>query len=220
MANEAIKLAVVGSARGGGAAQVIDACRGTAHRPVAVFDNDASLHGTPILDVPVVADSSIDAIGAHRHMFDALVIAIGGNLRERERLFHALVAAGLELTNVIDPGAQLRSGVVLGRGNVIIGGVYLGPEVTLGDNCYLIGPTVMHHHTKIGSHCYFSASSTLAGRVSVGDRVRFEMCSGAKADVRIGADCVVGMNCVVREHLEAGTVVEAPPYHVRKRDQA
>ena len=199
---------------------MIDACRGTATRPVAVFDNDATLHGTSILGVPVLADSSLDAIGAHRQAFDALVIAIGGNLRERERLFHALVAAGHELANVVDPGAQLRSGVVMGRGNVIIGGVYLGPEVTLGDNCYLIGPTVMHHHTTIGSHCYFSASSTLAGRVRVGDRVRFEMCSGAKADVRIAADCVVGMSCVVRDHLEAGTIVEAPPYQLRKREPA
>ncbi|MBV8756703.1 MAG: hypothetical protein JO257_05500, partial [Deltaproteobacteria bacterium] len=124
MTTDAIRLAIVGSARGGGAAQVIDACRGTNHRPTAVFDNDAALHGTSVLGVPVVAESSLEALRAHRPLFDALVIAIGGNLGERERLFRAFDDAGFELATVVDPSAQLRTGVSLGRGNVILGGVY------------------------------------------------------------------------------------------------
>lgn len=186
------RLAIVGSALSGGAAQVIDAVRTTGdHLPVAIFDSDKSAKDKLILDVPVI--SSSDSVKEYwdKDLFDVVIIAIGGNLTERERVFNELVEFNIPFTNVIDNTAQLRANALIGIGNVILGNVFLGPNVTIGDNCYIIGNTTINHDCAIGSHSYFSSGCTLAGNVVVGERVRFDTASGAKAKVVIRDDAYI-----------------------------
>ena len=120
--------------------------------------------------------------------FDEVVIAIGGDLIERERVFTDLKKHEIPLANIIDATAQLRIGTSIGVGNVILGNVFLGPNVTIGDNCYIIGNTIINHDCNIGSHSYFSSGCTLAGNVIVGERVRFDIASGSKANLVIRDD--------------------------------
>ena len=183
------RLAVVGSALSGGAAQIIDAV-GT-HKEfvvVAIFDSDESAMGRQIFGVPVL--SSSDAVREYYDLdfFDEVIIAIGGDLVERERIFIDLISLNIPLANVIDSSAQLRSNAVIGVGNVILGNVFIGPGVTIADNCYVISGTTINHDCKVGSHTYFSSGCTLAGNVVVGERVRFDTASGAKANTVIGDD--------------------------------
>jgi len=211
MTEEAKRIAVIGSAIGGGAAQIIDALRGTDRIATAVFDKDERAQGQTIFGAPVVGASDMPTLRQHfdAGLFDAAVIAIGGDLKERERIFHALEQAQIPTTNVIDPTAQLRSGVKIGTGNVLLGGVYLGPGVEIGDNCYIISYAGIQHDSRIGDHSYFSTGAMLAGRVIVGARVRFDTRSGARANLAIGDDCVIGAGCVLTQDLPAGHRAEA-----------
>jgi len=211
---EAKRIAVIGSAIGGGAAQVIDALVGTDVQATGVFDNDDRARGKDVLGVPVLGDSSLPTIAqAHAQgRFDAAVIAIGGDLRERERIFRALQQAGIPTTNVVDPTVQIRSGATIGTGNVLLGGVYLGPHATIGDNCYIINGTTIQHETIVGDHSYFSAGCGLAGRIRVGQRVRFDTGSGAKANLSVGDDAVVGAGLVLIADLAAGHRASPPAY--------
>ena len=211
MTSQPNRIAIIGSALGGGAAQIIDALAGTHDVATAIFDNNEAARGAWVLGTPVVGDSAIATISAQyaRGTFDAAVIAIGGDLRERTRVFHALRAAHIPLANVVDPTAQLRSGVTLGVGNVILASVFVGPHVAIGDNCYIISQTSIQHDSRIGSHVYFSPAVAIGGRVTVGDRVRFELRSAAKTGVKIGDDCVVSAGCIVTRDLEPGSRVEA-----------
>jgi sugar O-acyltransferase (sialic acid O-acetyltransferase NeuD family) len=186
------RLAIIGSATSGGAAQIIDAVlTGAEYKPVAIFDNNERLHGTCILNVPVVTSSERVYEFWKRNEFDVAIIAIGGNLVERQRLFDELDLLGIPFANVIDRSAKLRLEVKIGRGNVFLGNVFIGPNVTLGDNCYVITNTCINHDSKIGSHVYFSAGCTIAGNVEVGNRVRFDTASGAKAKISVKDDYVV-----------------------------
>lgn len=186
------KLAIVGSAAGGGAAQVIDAVRTRSDFDIfGVFDNDINLIGAEILGVKVVASSGDVAEYWKSRSFDEIVLAIGGDLLERQNVFKNLKALGIPFANVIDSTAQIRSGATIGDGNVLLANVFLGPFSSIGDNCYLITGTNINHHSIIGSHCYFSASCVLAGEVTVGDRVRFDTGSGAKARVTVPDDTFV-----------------------------
>ena len=179
------KLAIIGSALGGGASQIIDALSGnTTYSEIMIFDSNASALGSNVMGAKVV-DSSENILKWHKdRMFDCAVIGIG-TPNERAKLFRALAQEGVNFANVIDPTANIRPTAQLGVGNIILANVYIGPAVTIGDNNYIITSTTINHHSSVASHCYFSSGCTLAGRVRLGDEVRFDTASGAKGDISV-----------------------------------
>ncbi len=197
--------------------QIIDALQNLEDaRAVAIFDSDPNARNASILGVPVLDTS--DKVAAHfqQGVFDALVIALGGNLLERERVFREYDSQNIPFANVIDPSAQIRSEAKIGRGNILLGGVYLGPGTIVGDNCYIISNTTIQHHSLVGDHCYFSTSVAIAGRVKVGNRVRFDTASGAKANAALGDDSTVSAGCIVTQNVPAGATVEAPEFTISR----
>jgi sugar O-acyltransferase (sialic acid O-acetyltransferase NeuD family) len=194
------RLAIIGSALSGGAAQIIDAVSTQCdYKAVAIFDNQEKLRGTNVLGVPVVSTSSDVEIYWKRGLFDEAVIAIGGDLKERERLFKYFRSIGVPFANIIDRTAEIRTGAKIGCGNVILAKVFVGPLVSIGDNCYVITNTCINHDSRVGSHVYFSAGCVIAGDVEIGDRVRFDTASGAKARIRIRDDSSVTAGKILLE---------------------
>jgi len=168
-----------------------------------------------VLGIEVIDTSDKIEHYFQQNFFDAVVIALGGNLHERARLFNQFKLLEIPFINVIDKTVQMRSDTKIGVGNVLLGGVYLGPHVVIGDNCYIINNTSIQHHSIIGNHCYFSTSVVLAGRVFVGDRVRFATCSGATANISIGEDSLISAGCILTENIPSNSVVEPPAYNIR-----
>jgi sugar O-acyltransferase (sialic acid O-acetyltransferase NeuD family) len=205
------RLAILGSANGGGAAQIIDAVADSEQlKAVAVFDSDITSVGKIILGVPVVDVSAKLFEHFKNGFFDCAVIAIGGDLDERARLYAKLKLEGVPLANVIDLSAKIRSGTTIGEGNVILGNVYIGPEVTIGNNCYLVTNATINHHSALGDHCYLSSGVNLAGRVRVGDLVRFEIGSCAKANIQIGSRSLVPAGCIITQDLPSNSTLHSP----------
>jgi sugar O-acyltransferase (sialic acid O-acetyltransferase NeuD family) len=197
------RIAIIGSAKGGGALQVIDAIQGSKNLvPVAVFDSDVTMLGRKILGIPVVGSSQDVVSYYHQEKFDCVVIAIG-DVETRANLYGELKSSGLPFENVIDSSAQIRAGTTLGEGNVILANVFLGPEVSVGNNCYIITNTVINHHSVIGDHCYFSSGVTLAGRVSVQKKVRFDTASGAIAGIDVGEGSRIPGGCILTASVPA-----------------
>jgi acetyltransferase-like isoleucine patch superfamily enzyme len=197
------KLAIIGSALTGGAAQVIDAVSTyNDYRAVAIFDNHTDAIGRSVFGVNVVASSMDVRKHWEQGLFDEVVLAIGGNLKERERLYNDLTSVGIPFANVIDRTAQIRLGVNMGSGNVILANVFIGPSVSIANNCYIITNTCINHHSKVGSHVYFSAGCTIAGDVVIGNRVRFDTASGAKARMNIADDASVPAGHIVTQLSE------------------
>jgi UDP-perosamine 4-acetyltransferase len=193
------RLAIVGSAIGGGAAQIIDALSGdSSYSEIMIFDRDAAAIGTSVMGAPVV-DSSDNVLQWHRNgRFDSAVIGVGMP-SQRAEIFASLSEAGVNFVNVIDPTANIRPTASLGLGNVILANAYIGPYVTLGDNNYVITNTFINHHSRVGSSCYFSTGCKLAGRVLVGDRVRFDTASGAKGDVKVPDNASVAAGTILTQ---------------------
>jgi len=195
------RVAIVGSALAGGAAQIIDALEGSTELvPIAIYDSDARAVGQAVLGVPVRGSSDEVVAAFRRGELDAAVVGIG-TLAIREAVFDGLRAGGVPTCNVIDRAAIVSRSAMLGTGNVVLATVYLGPEVTLGDNCYLVTGTRINHHTKIGDHCYFASGVTISGRVQIGARVRFDLMSAAATDAIVPEGTIVA----------AGTIFAARP---------
>jgi len=176
------RIAVIGSALGGGAAQVIDAIlRGSGQVPVAIFDSNPDSKGKYILGVQVVG-SSEEVIEAYRSsIFDEAVIAIG-SLEIRKDIFNQLTSASIPFCNVIDRDAVICDSAKIGIANVILCHSFIGPDAVIGDNCYIITGSRINHNSRLGSHCYLSTGVSIAGRVEVGNMVKFDTASGSAPD--------------------------------------
>ena len=182
-----LRIAVVGSALGGGAAQVIDAISRSADQvAVAIYDNSPEAIGKCIHGIQV-AGSSKSVIQAYKAgAFDAAIIAIG-NINLRKEVFDWLAHASIPLCNVIDRDAVVSATAEIGIGNVFLCHSYVGPGVIIRDNCYIITGSRINHDSSLGSHCYLSTGVSIAGRVKVGDMVKFDTASGSAPDCLIPA---------------------------------
>jgi len=207
------RIGVVGSVSGGGALIVIDSLlRGGKARAAAVFDRDPATHGREILGVPVVGDSAMAAEWCREGRIDAIVLAFNRDLVERQRMFEQLDRDGARFCNIIDPTAEVRSGVRLGRGNVLLGRVYLGACCELGDNNFISGGVWLEHGNRVGSHCAFGPGVATSGNVTIGDRVRFGTGIFLEPGLRIGDDAVVASGAIVTGDI--------PDRHVLRVDYA
>jgi acetyltransferase-like isoleucine patch superfamily enzyme len=196
------RLAILGSALSGGAAQIIDACLSTnSHTPVAIYDSNPAALGNSMLGVPVAGSSDDIEIAWRENKFDEIIIAIGGDLQERKALYETILSIGIPFANIIDKTAQIRTGVDIGSGNVILANVFIGPGVTVGNNCYLITNTSINHDTCIGSHVYFGPGCTVAGHVNIGYCVRFDLSSGAKAHLTVKDGSYIAPNVILTESI-------------------
>lgn len=182
-----LRIAVVGSALGGGAAQVIDAISRSADQlAVAVYDSNPEALGLFVHGIRVEGPSDSVAQTYKSGLFDAAVIAIG-NIQLRKEVFESLVHSSIPLCNVIDRDAVVSTTAKIGIGNVFLCHSYVGPGVVIRDNCYMITGSRINHDSSLGSHCYLSTGVSIAGRVEVGDMVKFDTASGSAPDCLIPA---------------------------------
>ena len=82
------RVAIIGSAIGGGAGQIIEAMQLNADlKPVFILDRDSTIIGKEIFGIPVVGPTEEILEKWNKKEFDEAVIAIGGDLTERKRLY-------------------------------------------------------------------------------------------------------------------------------------
>lgn len=197
------RVGIIGSALGGGAAQVIDAInRGVEQKVVGIYDNSPDARGRVVSGVKVVA-SSDEVLEAYRAgFFDAVVIAVG-DVMTRKALYEGLRMASVPFCNVVDKDAVISSSADIGMGNVFLCHTYVGPGVIVGDNCYIITGSRINHDSHLGNHCYLSTGVSIAGRVRVGDMVKFGTASGSAPDCFIPSGSTILPGQIVTEYFGA-----------------
>jgi len=163
------RIAIIGSALGGGAAQIIEALTGNNDlQPLLIFDRDMNAIGATVHGVPVVAPTEDVGQWWGKKAFDAAVVAIGGDLNERKAIFESLAAAGIETANVIDTDVRLGMNVTIGKGNVILNRCYIGNDSRIGDNNYILNQCSIQHDTVIGNHNYLATNVSIGAKVRIG----------------------------------------------------
>jgi sugar O-acyltransferase (sialic acid O-acetyltransferase NeuD family) len=190
LANSQERVLVLGG--GGGAALVIDIiARTPGQRVVGILDNEPRLHGTELMNVPILGDFDKAEELWKKGTFDRLISTVVRDVKDRKQIFLRFQALGIPFTNVIDPSVSLRLGVQLGTGNLIIHGGYFATGVTIGDNNFFAAGTFIEHHSTVGSHTTMGPRCTLSGKVEVGDEVKMGMCVGVEPWVKIGDRAII-----------------------------
>ncbi len=167
------KIAIIGSALSGGAAQIIEALQENKEMTVeCILDRDINAIGKDVFNVPVIGSTDDILKFFKEGRFNAASIAIGGDLIERERLFAFCNDNGVEMVNVIAKSVLFGMNVRLGKGNVILNNCYFGNNVNIGDNNYILNQCSVQHDTKISNTNYLATNVKIGAKVSIGSNNR------------------------------------------------
>lgn len=163
------RIAILGSALSGGAAQIIEALHGSIEKlPVIILDNSSEALEKEIMGIKVTGFTDDVEKFWKQNLFDEAIIAIGGNLSERKRLFDYLIDKSIPLANIIDPSVKFGFNCKLGVGNVILNNTYFGNFSEIGNNNYILNQCSIQHDSKIGNHNYFATNVTVGAKVKIG----------------------------------------------------
>lgn len=200
------RVGIIGGVSGGGALIVADALsRIPDLHPVGIYDRDERFHGKSVLGLPVSGNLDGFLSDLSDGKVDAAVLAFNSNLEERDRIFNALVEQGVRFVNVIDPSADIRSGVELGVGNVILGHVYIGAGSRLMNNNFISANVAIEHGNVLGSSCAFGPGVFTSGNVAIGNRVKFGTGIFIEPGLGIGDDCIIGSGQTIVTGIKAKT---------------
>ena len=202
------RVAIIGGASGGGALILIDSLLLTRDKiPVCIFDKDENFHGQKVLGVPIVG--SIDLLYDYldEGKIDSVVIAFNRNLAERTRVFEEVKAKGARFTNIIDPNAEIRSGVTIGIGNVILSNTYIGSCSEIGDNNFISANVFIEHGNILGNGNAFGPGVFTSGNVTIGSGIRFGTGIFVEPNISIGDNAVIASGAVLTKNIDKDTVV-------------
>lgn len=199
-----MKVVIVGA--GGHAAVVCDTLLATSAEVMGFVDDEASLHGRNVLDLPVLG--SIDTLRMAGQV--ALVMGVGEN-GARRRCFDRARALGYTIVSAIHPSAVLSARCSVGAGVVIVGGVVVNVGADIADDVILNTSCRVDHHCVVGAHAHIGPGATLAGAVTVGEETLIGAGAVVLPGVRVGSHAIVAAGAVLTRDVPDGVTVAGVP---------
>jgi len=201
---------------GGHARVIIDILNHGGRAPKGLIDADDSLHGTTVLDVPVVGgDDFLSSLSADDV---ALVNALGNrphkgksDLNRRRALFEKFKAQGFEFETVVSADATVSDNATLEEGSQAITRAVIQSGCVLGANAILNTGGSLDHDCQVGAHTHVAPWAVLCGGVTVGCECHIGARAVLVPGIRVGDGAVVGAGAVVIDDVEAGITVVGNP---------
>lgn len=203
------RVLLIGGASGAGALAVEAILRTSHQRPGGIIDTNPKTHGQIIHGTPVLGDRTAIQRLWKEGAFDGAVILFTDDIDDRAELFNELTAAGVRMTNVIDPSVQIRTDVKMGVGNAIMSNGFIAHSVEIGNNNFFASHNVIEHHSKVGDHNAFGPRCTACGKVTIGSFIRFGMHVGIEPYLSIGDRCIIASGTTLTSSVPASTIVKA-----------
>jgi sugar O-acyltransferase (sialic acid O-acetyltransferase NeuD family) len=203
------RVLLIGGASGAGALAVEAILRTQHQRPGGIIDTNPKTHGQIIHGTPVLGDRTAIPRLWKEGAFDGAVILFTDDIDDRAELFNGLTAAGVRMTNVIDPSVQIRTDVRMGVGNAIMSNGFIAHSVEIGNNNFFASHNVIEHHSKVGDHNAFGPRCTACGKVSIGSYIRFGMHVGIEPYLSIGDRCIIASGTTLTSSVPENTIVKA-----------
>ncbi len=177
----------------------------------AIFDDDPALQGTEIFGIPVIGEISPEQLqnAERKGIFDTAIIAINSSVKLRSHFYSLLINAGIKLTNIIHPQANIANSATLGTGNIILQFCNLSPCCSLGDNNYLSAYTSIEHHCSLGDSNSFGPGVMFSGMVSIGSNIKFGSGIFIEPGLTIGTNSVIASGITITHDIPQNTVAKS-----------
>lgn len=193
-----IPLWIIGS--GGHAKVVIDAARAAGRFTIAgVLDDDPARHGTRVLGVDVIDDTSPGSITRNdvRHA----VIAIGAN--SARAAIVARLGDRVAWETIVHPRSYCAESARIGPGSVIMAGAIVQPDCRIGDHVIINTAASIDHDCEIGDFCHLGPGVRLAASVRIGEGALLGVGAGVIPGIAVGPWSIIGAG--------AAAVTDIPP---------
>jgi acetyltransferase EpsM len=178
------------------------------------LDDNASLHGSRILGVPVEGPTetltSVDLANA------LVVLAIGDNHRRLE-LASVWDARGVRWAKVVHPSAVIAASAEIGAGSVVFPQALVHTSAQVGRHVVINSGALVEHDAVLGDGASISPGVSMGGRVSIGRATFISTGASIAPRVTIGAGSIVGAGAVVVSDLPDGVLAYGVPARVVRK---
>ena len=189
---------------GGHAKVVIAALHANSIACAGVFDDDRSLWGKKILDIPILG-----AVEELRDVSSILAVNAIGNNSTRRAISERF--RNINWLTVIHPNTWIHSSVKIGCGTVVFAGSVLQPDTIIGQHSIINTSVSVDHDCVIGDFCHIAPGCHIAGGVKIGNEVFLGIATAVIPCVSIVSNTVIGAGATVIKNIDAKGVYVGTP---------
>lgn len=190
---------------------LLDAWHGP-HHLHGFLDDRAALHGTTILDLPVLGGTewldSEEASGMR-------VVVTIGDPAVRRKVVERLEANAARFATLVHPTVEMTPWVQLGEGTVVLARCTFTADIRVGRHVALNPGCTVAHDVVIEDYVYVSPGVDLAGKVMLGEACHLGTGAIVIPGRRVGARATVGAGAVVVNDIPPDVTAVGVPARVR-----
>jgi acetyltransferase EpsM len=206
------KIYIIGT--GGHAQVVIDAILNSGFDVSGIFDDNKSLIGQYIFNIPVLG--KIEKV---REYDDSrFVVAIGDN-ETRMQIVEKLGFPDERFFTVIHPSAVIGKNVEIGVGSMVLGGVVINTGTSIGKHCIINTSASIDHHNKISDFVHVAPGTHTGGNVTIEEGSFLGIGVSVIPGIKISKWSIIGAGSVAIEDVPDYATVVGVPGRVIKRRQ-
>ena len=198
------KIFVIGA--GGHAEVVIDAILSSSLQVYGIFDDNKSLIGKNIFQIPILG--KIEKV---MEITDGkFIVAIGDN-EIRMKIVKNLGFSDDKFYTVVHPSAVIGKNVEIGAGTMVLGGVVINTGTSIGRHCIINTSSSIDHHNKISDFVHITPGTHTGGNVGIKEGTLVGIGTSVIPGIKIGKWSIIGAGTVVIEEIpDYATVVGVP----------
>jgi len=185
---------------GGHAKVVANALQLSGVNIIGLTDANNALHGTSVLDCPVLGNDEI--IRTYEKTDLNLVVGIGSTEPDkiRRHIFERFLHDGYSFLTCVHPSTIVASDVELGIGTQIMAGAIVQPGCKIGMNSIINTSASVDHDCRIGDHAHIAPGTVLGGTVIIGDGAHIGTNATVIENVFVGSKAMVAAGaCVISD---------------------
>lgn len=175
------------------------------------LDDDESLHGTEIGEVPVLGSTEdhgfLKYIGKKCDAFVAFdEVTVRKNVVDMLKERRKVMPVNAFHHHINSPGE-----LVIGHGNLINAGVVIGTHTTIGNHCLVHSGGIIEHEVSLGDFVQVGAGSVINSGVEVDEEVFIGSGVTVVSGIHVGKRARIGAGSVVIADVKEGETVFGNP---------
>ena len=192
---------------GGHAKVCIDLIQACDCTVVGILDNNESLWGGNVLDIPVLGSDEV--IATYNAADIALANGIGAiakrgdtGLNARTNIYTNFVAKGYRFPALIHPSSTVSQHAKIHDGAQIMAGAIVQAGAIISENVIINTRASIDHDSTIGAHSHIAPGAILCGNVTVGKSTYIGAGATLFQNINVPESIVVAGGAVIRTNAD------------------